>query len=58
VLRSVHRQLLSIDHVDPSAAFRVVLTRVAVLVLSSALRAWFHARVFSFMPGVRKLRFY
>ena len=42
----LHGQLLSIDPVDLAAAFRVVFTRVAVLVLSSAADAWFHARYF------------
>ncbi|OIN52153.1 hypothetical protein BFL40_14150 [Pseudomonas costantinii] len=46
VLIGLHGQLLSIDLVDPPAAFQVVLTRVAVLVLSSAVDAWFHARYF------------
>jgi hypothetical protein len=46
VLAWLHGQLLSIDLVDPPTAFRVVLTRVAVLVLSSAVNAWFHAKYF------------
>jgi hypothetical protein len=57
VLTSLHAQLLSIDLVDISATVRLVLTGVAVLVLSSATRAWFHARVFSFVMRVGKLCF-
>jgi hypothetical protein len=48
-LASLHGQLLSIDLVDPPAALQVVLTRVAVLVLSSAVGVWFHAEVFLFV---------
>ena len=46
MLTWLHGQLLSIDLVDPPAAFRVVLSPVAVLVLSLAVDAWFHAKYF------------
>jgi hypothetical protein len=47
VLTSLHAQLLSIDLIGLWLAFAVVLTPVAVLVLSSAVRDWFHAlRIF------------
>jgi hypothetical protein len=41
----LHRLLLSIDPVDSTAAFWVVLFRVAVLVLLSPAGAWFHVQV-------------
>jgi hypothetical protein len=38
-----------VDLVDLPAALQVVLTRVAVLVLSSAARTWFRAEMFLFV---------
>ena len=47
MLTSLHAQLLSIDLIGLWLAFAVVLTPVAVLVLSSAVHDWFHAlRIF------------
>ena len=44
VLTWLHGQLLSVDRRDTPAAFQVVLTCAAVLVLSSPADIRFHAR--------------